>query len=122
MKSTFARLTATGAALALLGTIGLSAPAQARTAAPSCRGWSHGNYDHGWDTVKHPSNMKNGPFSACGNVMYLKELTTVYFHCMVINDYGKIWVYVRVAGTKKHGWVSYDNLEHWSADLIQHCT
>ncbi|MDP4505836.1 hypothetical protein [Nonomuraea turcica] len=41
---------------------------------------------------------------------------------MVINDYGKMWIYVRVAGTTKEGWVSWDNLDQWSSSTIKHCS
>ncbi|GAA1618197.1 hypothetical protein GCM10009733_013150 [Nonomuraea maheshkhaliensis] len=121
MRRAIVRLGTTVAAMALLGATLGGTPAQASAQGGTCTGWSHGNYDDGWDTIGRAGNMKKGPYSSCGNVKYLSEDTTVYFHCKVINGYGKVWVYVRVAGTTTEGWVSYDNLYHWSTDLIETC-
>ncbi|SEG99776.1 hypothetical protein SAMN05444920_11452 [Nonomuraea solani] len=121
MRQALARLGAV-AATAIVLTAGLSGPGQAAsTGAPQCNGWPHGNYDDGSDVIEKGSNMKAGPYTACGNVKYLKPYTNVYFHCMVINDYGKVWIYVRVARTKWHGWVSWDNLQQWSSSTIKSC-
>ncbi|RVX47019.1 hypothetical protein EDD27_9938 [Nonomuraea polychroma] len=123
-KPFLTRLGTVAATMVVLGASlsGQVQPAAAESAAaPTCRGWVHGNYDAGWDSIAKASYLKVGPYAVCGNIKYLRENTKVYFHCQRLNGYGHTWVYVRVEGTKKEGWVSFDNLEHWSANLIAHC-
>jgi hypothetical protein len=90
------RMLAAGAATASL-LIAFTGPAHAEgaTAAAACSDWSGPNYDTGSGTLKGSYNLKNTPYSTCGNVAYLGSSTRIYFHCWANNDFGN-WCRRRV--------------------------
>ncbi|MDX2546090.1 SH3 domain-containing protein [Streptomyces sp. WI04-05B] len=102
--------------LAAAANLGAAAPGNA-SAAISCSGWGHGNYDAGEGYSKGTYALKTGPYAACGNISGGQTYsgTHLYYHCYVINDYGNSWTYARIDGSSAAGWFSDDNLDDGGA-------
>ncbi|GGN49293.1 uncharacterized protein YgiM (DUF1202 family) [Actinoplanes campanulatus] len=112
MRLSSTRTLRAGIAAALL-TAGLGV-ATAQPASAAC-GWSYtpaANGD-GSGIMKASANgwnLKSAPYADCDNVGKVSGGERVWYHCWDFNSYDNMWVYVRVAGTNKHGWISTDNI------------
>ncbi|MFI7596673.1 hypothetical protein [Actinoplanes sp. NPDC049681] len=111
MRLTITRAARVAVASALLAA-GLSAvSAQPASAADSCLGWM-GNRENGDGSgiIKEGTwNLKTGPYSTCDNAYVVHGGAKMWWMCMHNNIYGVHWVYGRMEGTNKKGWISYDN-------------
>ncbi len=88
----------------------VAAPTPAAQAADTCSGWKHYVNGEGAGNMEVTANLKVGPYSSCGNVTSVAQGTRLFFHCMVENDYGNNWWWVRISGTNTYGWMSEDNI------------
>lgn len=62
-------------------------------------------------------NLKIAPYSDCWSVQSVSTGTRLWFHCWLLNDFGNLWWYVRIAGTETYGWMSNDNMKNlWYND------
>ena len=88
---------------------GAALPGSPAAAAPACGGQAVNNSDDGWGLVD-ASPLRQAPYGHCGVVANLAQGTRIYFHCWVVNDYGNFWVWARVAGTERYGWMYRENI------------
>jgi hypothetical protein len=112
MRRTKTLLSTTAAVVLMVGAL-FSAPASAApgsssaSAAVECAGWGFRNADDKSGRTEVGANLKVGPYTECGNVVWVPADTLVYYWCYVSNEYGNTWSFVRIAGTQTHGWI-YD--------------
>ncbi|GGZ49876.1 hypothetical protein GCM10010387_50210 [Streptomyces inusitatus] len=90
--------------------IGLTVTPEAEAYAVSCS-QSHAGNGEGGGRLKTDVNLKRGPYTHCANAGTAASGELVYYHCYVLNDYGNVFWYVRVAGTSNYGWTSAANIE-----------
>ncbi|MCP2329517.1 hypothetical protein HDA40_008024 [Hamadaea flava] len=90
-------------------------PVPAAQAADNCSGYTQFPNGEGAGTMEVTANLKVGPYASCGNVRSVAAGTRLYFYCEVMNSYGNIWDYVRVAGTSTYGWMSRQNMTNITA-------
>jgi hypothetical protein len=98
-------------------TLAVASPAQA----VSCTSPAHNVNGPGSGYMEIDANLKVAPYAACPNVKLLHDGTVVYYHCFVYNNYGNMWIWVRVSGTSIQGWMSLDNLVDLEGYVIDRC-
>jgi hypothetical protein len=87
--------------------------AQASAAAmPGCTVQPPGrNLDAGYGVMKGSYNLKGTPYQNSCSIARMRKGQVLYFHCWRTNSHGNRWVYGRIKGTKKYGWMSLDNFK-----------
>lgn len=108
-------VSASAVALVVAGAALAGGPAaQAAQAAPPgdpCVSWAERgpNLDDGYGVMKGSYNLKRNPYQSACNATRMRAGQTLYFHCWQKNRHGNLWVYGRVKGTRKMGWMSLAN-------------
>ncbi|MEV4469796.1 hypothetical protein ACFFR3_32725 [Nonomuraea salmonea] len=106
-------VSATAVALVVAGAALAGAPAaQAATSVPApCPNYVYKgpNLDDGYGVMRGSYNLKDIPYQSGCDVMRMRAGQVLYFHCWQKNRHGNLWVYGRVKGTRKMGWMSLAN-------------
>lgn len=110
LRYTGSSTTKVAAVVAAAAILFAGAPPAAAQAAETCSGWSHAVNGEGAANMEVTANLKVGPYASCGNVASVAKGTRIFFHCLVENQYGNFWWWVRVSGTSTYGWMSQDNM------------
>lgn len=118
MRHTIRTVTAIAAAGAVAGAVLMAGPAEAATEAASvagaCPPIAVSNLDPGHGVMKGTYALKAGPYagSRCKKVGTARKGQILYLHCWKENLYGTMWVFARVKGTNRYGWMSQDNFKY----------
>lgn len=77
----------------------------------SCPGWSRRDADERTGTIIGAGNLNDGPYSYCGNVVWMSAGDSFHYGCYLTNSYGHSWTYGRMGADGAWGWVSADHLD-----------
>jgi hypothetical protein len=122
MRHTIRTVTAIAAAGVMAGAVLMAGPAEAASKAATeaasgagaCPPIAVSNVDPGHGVMKGTYALKAGPYagSRCKKVGTARKGQVLYLQCWTENLYGTMWVFARVQGTNKYGWMSQDNFKY----------